>query len=819
MLYRNAKLICDRICFMVRTIILFLIITSFAFSQHTIRGVVLDATTQQPLVGANIYIPDLKTGTTTDLLGNFLLKKIPQRTFFLHVSLIGFSSKVISVSSKDSAKLYEVALVPSETELQEVVVTGVSSGTELARNPVPTVLQGHDLLLQSASTNVIDRLSQIPGINFIGTGNGIAKPVIRGLSYNRVVVLRDGLRQEGQQWGDEHGIEIDDYDIDRVEIIKGPGSIMYGSDAMAGVINNLTPKFVEEGKQIAEVQTNYQSNANLFSSSLMQAGNIDGINWLGRVSQKKSGNYSNASDGKVLNSGFEEYNGSGYLGINREWGFSHLQFSTFNQKVGLVEGERDSLGQFLAQKSVNDTLAEEFSPRENELSGYDNSIGIPFQRINHNRIALLNSIFFGESKLSIDASFQQNRRREYANILSPDDIELHFLLTTWNLDVKYLFPEFDDWNFSTGFSTQYQTNANHGEEFLIPEYSLMDIGGFVFVQKDFDRLLLLSGGLRYDLRTLDSKALYLNSNEEPTDEANSAETKFGAFERTLSNLSASIGASYQWNDEITTRLNIASGFRSPNLAELGSNGKHEGTFRYEIGNPTLKPEQSLQFDLGATFNSEHVSIDIAGFYNGIANYIFLEKLNSTAGGDSLVDPTDPAVVFKFIQGEALLYGGELTIDIHPHPLDWLHFENSFSYVRGIQQHQPDSMKNLPFMPAPKFQSELRAQFNSYQSFRNLYFKIDGEYFFPQNHFYSAFGTETATKGYFLLSAGMGSEFTNANNRVICKLYLSANNLLDTKYQSHLSRLKYAPINPVSGEQGVFNQGRNFSARVVVPLEF
>jgi len=789
-----------------------------AFSQNTIHGVVVDETTHQPLIGAVVYIPDLKTGTTTNTNGEFLLRKIPRRNFLLQVSMIGYAAKVISANSRDTTLRLTIALTPSETELQEVIVTGVSSSTEQSRNPVPTVMQNQDFFLQSSSTNVIDRLSRIPGVSVMSTGNAIAKPVIRGMSYNRVVTLRDGLRQEGQQWGDEHGIEIDEYDIDRVEIIKGPGSIMYGSDAMAGVINNLMPKPVDEGKLISEVQGNYQVNGNFLGSSWMQAGNIDGVNWLGRFSQKKAGNYSNAEDGKVLNSGFEEYDGSGYIGLNREWGFSHLHFSTFNQKLGLVEGERDSLGRFIMPVKVDDAASEEISVADGDLSGYSNSIGIPFQRINHNRIAMLNSIFFGESKLSVDVSWQQNIRREYANVLVPGDVELYFKLATWNADVKYLFPEFDGWNFSTGVSSQYQTNGNHGMEFLIPQYSMFDVGGFVFGQKDYG-LLLVSGGLRYDMRSLQSEALYLDANELPTTEANAAVTKFAVFDRTFSNLSASIGASYKATDELTLRANIARGFRAPNLSELASNGKHEGTFRYEIGNSSLLPERSVQGDAGLSFNSEHVSFGIDGFYNYISNYVYLEKLNSAAGGDSIADPADPAAVFKFVQGNAALYGGEITVDIHPHPFDWLHIENSLSYVRGVQSGQPDSMRNLPFMPAPKIQSELRAQFSSYKSLRNGYAKLEGEYFFPQQNVYTAYGTEKTSNSYFLFNAGMGSEFAGENNRVFCRVYLSVNNLLDTKYQSHLNRLKYAPVNPVTGKRGVFNQGRNVSLRVVVPLEF
>lgn len=798
--------------------ILVLFSSSFLYAQHTIRGAVTDESTGQPLVGAVVYIPDLKTGTTTDMTGAFVLKKIPRRNFLLHVSLIGYASKVISASSKDSAVHYMVALRPSETELQEVIITGVASGTEQLRNPIPNTMQHRDVALQQPSANVVDRLSKVPGVSLISTGNGIAKPVIRGLSYNRVVTLRDGLRQEGQQWGDEHGIEIDEYEIDRTEIIKGPGSIMYGSDAMAGVVNNVTPKPVDEGKLVGEVLTNYQANGNLLGTSLMQAGNIDGTNWLVRFSRKKAGNYSSPKDGLVFNSGFEEYNGSGFIGVNRVWGYSHLHVSTFNQQIGLIEGERDSLGRFIRLVAVNDTLDEEQPMHDDVLDGYQNSIAIPFQQIRHNRIAWLNSIFFGESKLSIDASWQQNRRREYADLFRQDAFDLQFLLDTYNGEVKYMLPEVSGWNITAGIGAQHQTNDNAGIEFLIPEYAMTDIGGFLFAQKD-GAPVLISGGMRYDFRTVDSRALYLDAEEKPVDFAHAAETKFRAFGKDFSTLSAGAGISYQFDDGIIGKFNVASGFRAPNISELGSNGKHEGAFRYEIGNPALDPERSLQFDAGFSVNTEHLSIDAGGFYSGISNYIFPEKLNSVAGGDSIVDAADPAPVFQFVQGDAFLYGGEVTIDVHPHPYDWLHWETSFSYVRGMQSDAPDSLRNLPFMPAPKIDTEIRAQFTRYGTLQNLYVKVEGEYYFPQNDFYGAYGTETATSGYLLMSAGAGVEIVNAHNAVWCKVYLSVSNLFDTRYQSHLSRLKYAPVNPATGERGVFNPGRNISVKAIVPLEF
>jgi iron complex outermembrane receptor protein len=265
---------------------------------------------------------------------------------------------------------------------------------------------------------------------------------------------------------------------------------------------------------------------------------------------------------------------------------------------------------------------------------------------------------------------------------------------------------------------------------------------------------------------------------------------------------------------------VARGFRTPNIAELGSNGVHEGTFRYEVGNRDLRSETSLQADAGITIYGDHGHLQIEAFSNQINNYIYLQKLLTIGGTDSVIDAGDPAPAFKFIQGDAHLYGGEISSDIHPHPLDWLHFENSIAIVRAVQKGQPDSMRYLPFIPVPKFRSELKAEMKRKTKFlRNGYARVQWEYNAEQDQFYSAFGTETYTPAYSLLNAGLGGDIINSKERTLFSLYCAANNLLDVNYQSHLSRLKYAPVNPLTGRQGVFNMGRNFSVKVVVPLEW
>lgn len=568
--------------------------------------------------------------------------------------------------------------------------------------------------------------------------------------------------------------------------------------------------------------TSYHSNNNQIGYSLLNTGNIKGVHWLIQGTRKQAGNYSNAYDGKVYNSGFNEINLNGSVGISKKWGYSQINFSTFNQNLGLVEGERDSLGNFIKPVIIGDTLLAEETVTSADLSGY--KIGIPRQVINHHSISSMNKFILGRSRLAFTLGLQQNHRKEYEYHEEDGHIDeeagLYFLLNTINYDVAYHLPELSGWETSFGVNGFQQTSVNKGEDFLIPEYSLFDAGIFAVTRKSFDKLHL-SGGLRYNTRSVDSKELLLNEEGEPaTQQDTTSEIKFSPFKSTFSALAYSIGSSYRFREKVIGKVNISSGFRAPNIDELGANGAHHGSLRYRIGDSGLKPETSLQSDVGFLFDTRHISFEFGAFQNTINNYIFSHKLNNVSGGDSIVvdDDGDVFPVFKFVQGTANLFGGEITIDIHPHPFDWLHFENSFSFVQGIQKNQPDSTKYLPFMTAPKFQSELRAQFkNAGKSLRNFYVNVKLDYFFEQNQFYSAYGTETKTPAYSLLNAGIGSDVANKNGNTLFSIYFAAANLLDAAYQSHLSRLKYAPENILTGRTGVFNMGRNFNVKLIVPL--
>ena len=274
--------------------------------------------------------------------------------------------------------------------------------------------------------------------------------------------------------------------------------------------------------------------------------------------------------------------------------------------------------------------------------------------------------------------------------------------------------------------------------------------------------------------------------------------------------------SYQLDKQSTIKLNLSRGFRAPNIAELSSNGIHEGTFRYEIGDINLKSEISHQIDAAYFLNSDHISFEFTPFVNFISNYIYTEKMQDANGNDVIIDPSDPVPAFRFTQGNAQLFGGEIFLDFHPHPFDWLHVENSFSYVRATQNNRPENEKFLPFIPAPKYRGEIKTNFEKVNNtFSDFYAKFSVDHYFKQNDIYSAFDTETATPSYTLLSVGIGADIKAFGKKDFFNVFISGENLTDLAYQNHLSRLKYAPENPATGRIGVYNMGRNFSVKLMM----
>jgi iron complex outermembrane recepter protein len=803
-------------CQIITLVFLFSLLSFVTSAQNSLSGIITDDQEKNPLPGSSIYIPDLKKGTITDSQGRYSLTDLPKGKFLVEIKFIGYAT-VVQPIQIEGATEFNFSLNPVATELNEVVVTGMSHSSELKSSSIPISTLNSQQLLENSSSNLIDNISKKAGINQLTTGQAISKPIIRGLGYNRIITLNNGVRQEGQQWGDEHGIEIDEFSVDRVEVIKGAGSLMYGSDGLGGVINFLAPNPEAVGTIKGKWISNYQTNNGLFANSIMNAGNLGGTYWLVRASNKTAKSYTNAYDGRVFNSAFNELDFNGFVGISRKWGYSQINFNSFDQSIGLVEGDRDANGKFIRLKNVND-VAEEVTATEGELNSYQ--LFVPKQNVNHFGLSNTTNLYLGASRFQLNVGYQRNQRKEYGDVLNENIKSLYFDLTTLNYNLVYFLPEKKSWQLSIGTSGMSQQNKNRGIEFLIPEYQFFDWGLFGFAKRHIGQFDF-SGGLRFDQRKITMDALYLDQNGKPTNDVNLTR-KFSAVELSFSNFSASAGITYQVSKQWTAKLNASRGFRAPNLAELASNGRHEGTLRYEYGNPQLKAETSFQTDVGIAFSSDHISAEVSLFQNNINNYIYTEKLLAKDGTDSIPDPSEPVPAYEFIQGNAQLTGGEFSIDLHPHPLDWLHFENSFSFVNALNQSKAniDSSKYLPFIPPARYQSELRANFKSMgKVFSNAFFKTEFVHYWAQDRVLLENRTETATGSYSLINVGLGTDILSRNGKTLFSVYISGNNLFDVAYQNHLSRLKYAAENQITGRAGVFNVGRNFSFKIVVPIVF
>ncbi|HPH86220.1 MAG TPA: TonB-dependent receptor [Ferruginibacter sp.] len=796
---------------MKKNILLFfiLIITFYAVSakenfpplKGSFSGTIKDALTGLPIQGASVYLADIKAGSSSDVNGSFIISNISEGMHLVEISHIGYTTIAENIFIQGDMRK-DFMMSESIIENNAVIITGVTKATQLKKVPFQVSVLRKEDLVQTVSTNIIESITKKAGISSISTGPAISKPLIRGLGYNRVLTINDGVRQEGQQWGDEHGIEVDEASVNKIEVLKGPASLVYGSDAMAGVINIISNVPVQKNTLKMNLGSNYQTNNRLRSLYGNIAGNINGFNWNAYGTIKAAADFQNKYDGYVFNSKFNEHNWGGYVGYNGGWGYSHLVISKFNLKAGLVEGERDADGFFvkpIAGGGVERALTADFKSTDPE---------IPYQHIRHVKIALDNNFKIGQNRLSLNVGWQRNQREEFGNPDDLDERELYFDLKTVTYTSQLHFKERNGWKPSVGFNGMNQQNSNKGVEQLIPDYTLNDAGVYGFVQKEAGKFTI-SGGARFDSRYINAKALLEDSN-----------IKGAAFTKTFSNISGSIGTAYALSKTVNIKLNLARAFRAPSIPELASNGSHEGTNRYEYGEKELASEISTQTDLAFEYNNRHFSLNLAGYFNHFNNFIFYRKLAASAGGDSTVDVDgDALTAFTFDQRKANLAGIEATLDIHPHPFDWLHLQNTFSLVSGRFQDAIEGSKNLPFMPAPKLLTELRADFKKVgKSISGFYIKFELDNTFRQDQIFAAYNTETVTPGYTLLHAGIGADIKNKASKTLFTVNLSANNITDVAYQSHLSRLKYSAENLATGRAGVFNMGRNFSIKLNIPMD-
>jgi iron complex outermembrane receptor protein len=710
--------------------------------------------------------------------------------------------------------------------LHVVVVTGIRGAVLLRETPLAMVAVSSKKLLTTIEPNIVDALVlHVPGLNAVKTGPNISKPFIRGLGYNRVLTLYDGIRQEGQQWGDEHGIEVDAYGIERAEVIKGPASLLYGSDALGGVVSLFPAVPSEKDEKIhGRWLSEYQSNNGLAGNGLRLYSSKERWLWSMNGSYRIAKNYNNPVDGRVYNTGFRETNVGFGAGYNLKDGQIRVHATLYDNLQGIPDGSRDSLTRRFTKQTdeaSTDILDQRPVVSQQELNSY--ALSPLHQHIQHYRIYTLVRKGRTETLLAL----QQNIRREYNHPMEVQQPGLFVRLNTLNYGFKYMAPRWNDIDITAGINGMYQGNrSKKATDFPIPDYHSIDGGLYLYGRWKF-RQLTVSGGMRYDVRQLDIRDFYTRtksvtgfSSHVSFPDTVGARLQFPALHKTFTGLSTSLGMAWQLTEQITLKANLSSGYRSPSITEIASNGLDPGAHIIYLGNRSFVPEISWQQDIGIEGQFPDWNLTLSLFNNQIQHYIYLSQLADGAG-----DPVTDAQgnkTFQYRQAAAHLYGLEASVAFHPAGLKGFTVENAVALVYGINKKQEYAHAGirgefLPFIPPLRWTGNMQ-QVVKLSTALSVSMRAGVEFNAAQNRYLALYNTETATPAYTLLHVGAGADIRLSPGLVV-QWQVQIDNLLNTAYQSNLSRLKYFEYYNQSpnGHLGIYSMGRSINTRITIPF--
>lgn len=656
-------------------------------------------------------------------------------------------SMVLSMLIYSNAALSQTDYNP--VELDEIVLS-IPFGQTLGKSVIKVDKINLNDINPIIKQYISKSISRLPGVSIITTGPGIAKPSIRGLSFNRVLVYSQGVRLENQQWGEEHGIGISSSGSESVEVVKGPLYVLYGSDAMGGVIYVEPEKYKLSDGQDIDFTSIYNSNYNGFTNNLGINGKSGNLSYLLRADIIENGEFSSPNK-EIENSWFSQNDFKSGLSYNSEKLSSDLRYSLTNSSIGIP--------------MIHDESEEEHDEGEHEEG--------EFQELNHSILTWNNTFDMGNNHiLNFTLGHQVNQRKEFGaheededhadedhdedhyEHMDEEEAELDMKLITTTLNAKLTMPQSEDFNLVMGINLLDQENTNFGHEELIPDSQMNDFGLFALGQLNISSNNQALIGVRYDSRSISSNNI---SND-------------------YSRFNGSIGIKSNFSNSIL-RVNLSSGFRAPSLIELFADGVHHGSFQYKKGNTNLNAETSLQADLSLQINNENSLISFDLFYNNINDYIYLNPSLIFADGYR---------VYDYLQQDAVLYGGEFHLNKKTN-LNWLKYYSSIEYIFG----ETSDKEALPFISPLTFNQVFNIDFSNDYSL-----EID---FIAKAKQGRVSNYEEKTSGYSLLNLSGNWKTTFLENDL--NIFWTVNNVFDKEYYDHLSRLKNA---------GIYEMGRNLS---------
>jgi len=663
-----------------------------------------------------------------------------------------------------------------------------------------------DSIQKYQAGSLMQTLSRLPGVNAIGIGANQSKPQIRGLGFNRVATVENGIKHQGQQWGLDHGLEIDQFSVGSAEVLKGASSFLYGSDAIGGVIRLSPPAELQETGFKGQFNLLTKSNNATFGGSLQTQGRKG--NWVfgGGFTHLEYGDYRvptdtvyvynyavRLKDRHVRNTAGRETHfqlRGGYLSDR----FSSIFYlSNYHTKFG-----------FFAN-------AHGLEPRGVDIVLYDKSsrdIGFPSQTVNHLKLINRNFIDLDKHKLWIDLGYQKNYRQEYNNYTAhgymppvypkdmtiPINLERLYEKQVYSITVKDQF-DLATHRLTIGANGEYQDNRIDGWSFLIPSFRQKAMGLFVYDQYKLADETMIYGALRYDYSHIQTSPYQDWFESQLEDNQSGRIVRASALSRRFNSLVWSIGAAHQFGD-LETKINVGKSFRAPIAQELGANGVNYHYFSYERGNQSLSPEQSYQLDLSLTWSPRKVLVAFTPFFNYFSNYIYL---NPTSSYDQYYGAGNQ--IFEYMESRVRRYGAELKLSYQP--LKQWKVELLGEYVRSEQLSGAKKGYTLPFSPAPSALMDISWTAKNSKHFKETYLSVDCKWIAAQYH---VVPPEESTAAYQVFNFRAGTQLRFSGS--VLQLRLQVQNLFDKKYMDHTSFYRLISLP---------EQGRNFILSIGVPF--
>ncbi|GAB4330791.1 MAG: TonB-dependent receptor [Flammeovirgaceae bacterium] len=722
-----------------------------------LSGKVQDINTGEFLVGALVQCHTLKKGEVCDQKGHFHWKNLCKGQYQISIQILGYEKMDTTFYISKNEEI-SFQLKPSVQILGEVNI--------VASKPLETNTLPQNTLTELENTRgqtLGESLKGITGVNLLKTGTSISKPVIHGMHSQRILILNNGIRQEGQQWGSEHAPEIDPFVASKLTVVKGAAAVQYGADAIGGVILVEPAPLPFDGKKLmGEVNLIGASNGRTATASaILQGGNLFDINGLGWKMQgtfKQAGNY-RTPHYYLMNTGAKEQNFSTALGLKRENYAIELFFSHFNNTIGIFRGAH--IG------NLSDLQNAIKSEKPLYVSGFTYDIQRPRQEVQHNFLKI--NCFYrwnDKVKISLITALQSNERAEFDVHKAYNDSiplfnrpQMQLLLNTITSEVALEHQINPKISGKLGMSLLAQKNRYEGIVF-IPNFRTYS-GGLFLIERWQEAKWEWELGIRYDYRWMRVSRWDNNLIVRP--------------EYIFHNFSTTLGSSFSPYSQLKLSANIGTAWRPPHVSELFSAGLHHGTASVEIGNAQLKTEKGIKGILSAQYNSanQFLNFELSAYYQYLWDYIYLKPIQPPTLTIRGAFPT-----FAYTQVEAVFKGIDAKIDLRLHPK--LQLETKFSLVRAFNLTENEY---LMLIPPDRYENTLKYSFGEKGKVSVNLVHIPKQWRVPAEKDYAP-----SPNAYTLLNLLAENSFKIHKNMLW--IGIGVENVLNTSYRDYMNRFRY-----------------------------